>query len=289
MAIKGKNRARSGGSRRVIAAPPRPQLVVRKKQVWQRRGVWIGAGALVVAVILVLALNSVRTHHRAAERQTIADSVSTYSLLLTGKFPPDATTLPPTGYNIYPQLAADIASLEAGTLSGDTLKTKGSSLTTSASTSGDAIDKLDVTKIIPAKADVFEVGDVRGPGATRLALGDGQFLIVQAFHVYAQIGGLFSSAVGLDAAGRKAIAAQAQALSQEAQSLFNRGWQEVINIKTAFGLNTQQPFNPPPPASPPVSPTPSVSPSVSPAPSASATPSGKKHSPKPMPSTSPTA
>ncbi|HCO02062.1 MAG TPA: hypothetical protein DIT48_01615, partial [Actinobacteria bacterium] len=79
------------------------------------------------------------------------------------------------------------------------------------------------------------------------------------------------------------------ALSQEAQSLFNRGWQEVINIKTAFGLNTQQPFNPPPPASPPVSPTPSVSPSVSPAPSASATPSGKKHSPKPMPSTSPTA
>jgi len=153
---------------------------------------------LVVAVILVLALNSVRTHHRAAERQTIADFVSTYSLLLTGKFPPDATTLPPTGYNIYPQLAADIASLEAGTLSGDTLKTKGSSLTTSASTSGDAIDKLDVTKIIPAKADVFEVGDVRGPGATRLALGDGQFLIVQAFHVYAQIGGLFSSAVGLD-------------------------------------------------------------------------------------------
>ena len=50
MAIKGKSKSRGG--RRVVAAPPRPTLVVRKPPIWKRRWVWATLGTVGAAAIL---------------------------------------------------------------------------------------------------------------------------------------------------------------------------------------------------------------------------------------------
>src|SRR5438034_709031 len=58
MAIKGKGRTRS---RRVIAAPPRPQLVIRKKPIWKRRWVWAAVGLAAAAGITTAVLLHIRS------------------------------------------------------------------------------------------------------------------------------------------------------------------------------------------------------------------------------------
>ena len=58
MAIKGKGRTRS---RRVVAAPPRPQLVVRKPPIWRRPWFLIAFGVVAVAGILVAVLTGIHS------------------------------------------------------------------------------------------------------------------------------------------------------------------------------------------------------------------------------------
>ena len=58
MAIKGKGRTRS---RRVVASPPRPQLVVRKPPIWRRPWFLIAFGVVAMAGILIAVFTGIHS------------------------------------------------------------------------------------------------------------------------------------------------------------------------------------------------------------------------------------
>jgi hypothetical protein len=245
MAIKGKTKSRS---RRVVAVAPKPPVYVRKPPIWRRPVAWIlivllVLGGTTIGVLIALS----HKHERELKAQTLA-AVNSFESVLDAKFPPSPDSRPsqPTGYIVYPTLATDLADVQSGKLKADDAAKKGESLAKSAKASGDAIQALNVTKLIPENAPYGEVASVHGDGATRIEMTGAITLITHAFRVYASIGSLMKQAAQTtDKAERDAIIAEAKDLLTQAQGMFNEGYQKITNVKGQ--LETIQP-NPFPPA-----------------------------------------
>jgi hypothetical protein len=230
MAIKGKTKSRT---RRVVAVPPRPPVYVRKPPVWRRRTVIVSVAALVALVTLVLVVTSVRSGNRKALKNRTLAAVSRLQSDLEALFPPPpgSQASPPTGFVIYPTLSSDLDNVASGKLAAADAVKKAKSLTTSAKTSGDAIQKLLVTNVIAEEASVGPVASVRGRGATRLELNDGKIMITEAFRVWESVGGLMQEAANLTGKDRQAVVDRAKELANEAATLFRDGYQKFINVK----------------------------------------------------------
>jgi hypothetical protein len=240
MAIKGKAKGRS---RRVVAAPPKPPVYVRKKPLFRRRWFLSLIGALAVGGILVGVLTSrASSHRRSVHNRTVA-ALNQFSSTVEGLFPPSpgSQPLPPTGWSMYPSLSGDLDKVATGEKGFDGVK-EGANLVTSAKTSGDAIAKIKVPSLVPIDADVSEGPGLRGKGATRLVLLESKFLIEQSFRVFEQIGGLMLQAAGLEGKARQAVIDEAKDLATTAQSLFRRGFQKIQTLKAELGILERTPF-----------------------------------------------
>jgi hypothetical protein len=267
MAIKGKGKTRS---RRVIAAPPRPQLVVRKKPILARRATWIAVGAVVLAGILLAVFLGVRNimADRKLDRQAAA--VQQYVNLITAQLPPTAQPLGPTSWNLFPQLDQRMADLDNGDLGPTEAKEEATAFAEAAKKSADGIEAIKVRDVIPE-----EFPEVR------VTLNEAQFEMVQGLQAYESVAHFFEAAADVTGDARSAVITEATALSAQAGVLFNRGWASVVNVEAESGINvSQQPVVPtqPPVTTPPASPSASASgtaPSTSPSASGSgASPSG---------------
>jgi hypothetical protein len=230
MAIKGKARSRG---RRVVAVAPRQPLYVRRTPLWRRWWVWAVVGAVAAAAIVIGVLVALHGRHERQVKAETLTAVNQWKLVLEQKFPPapDSRAVPPTGYLIYPTLAADLDKVANGKLSAKDAQAKGKSLAASAKASGDAIEAMDVTKVIPEDASFGQVASVRGPGATRLELLTGRNLILAAFRVYQSIGGLMADAATATGDVRTTIVAHAKDLNTEAQSLFRDGYGRMVSVQ----------------------------------------------------------
>jgi hypothetical protein len=262
MAIKGKGKTRS---RRVIAAPPRPQLVVRKKPVLARRSTWIAVGGVVLAGILVAVFIGVGNllDSRKLDRQAAA--VQQYVNLVTAQLPATAQPLGPTSWNLFPDLDQRMADLDSGDLAAADARTEAEAFAEAAKNSADGIEAIKVRDVIPE-----EFPEVR------VALNEAQFEMVQGLQAYESVANFFHAAADVTGDARSAVITEATALSAQAGVLFNRGWASVVNVEAESGIDvSQQPVVPTqaPVTTPPASPTAtgSASPGASPTASASGT------------------
>jgi hypothetical protein len=240
MAIKGKAKGRS---RRVVAAPPKPPMYVRKKPVVRRPWFVATVVALAVAGILFGVFTSLANSHEKALKQRTSDAVTRFATVIEQTFPPapDSQALPPTGFAIYPTLGTDLDGVAKGSKDVDGV-TKGKSLVTSAKNSGDAIGKVKVRNLIPEDANVGEAPGAKGPGSTRVVLLESQFLLQQSFRIFEQVGGLMAQAATLEGKPRTAVIDEAKALATTAQTLFRRGYQKIQTIRAGLGILQQTGF-----------------------------------------------
>jgi hypothetical protein len=262
MAIKGKGKTRS---RRVIAAPPRPQLVVRKKPVLARRSTWIAVGAVLLAGVLVAVFIGVSNVMDSRKLDRQAAAVQQYVNLITAQLPATAQPTGPTSWNLFPDLDQRMAALDSGDLEPAKAKEEAEAFAAAAKASADGIEAIKVRDVIPE-----EFPEVR------IALNEAQFEMVQGLQAYESVANFFDAAADVTGDARTAIVTEATALSAQAGVLFNRGWASVVNVEAESGIDvTQQPVVPTqaPVTTPPVSPgaTGSASPGASPSPSASGT------------------
>lgn len=247
MAIKGKSKTRS---RRVVAVPPKPPVYVRKKPLFRRAWFLITVAALAIAGTLTGVFIALGNNSRERLQQRTIQAVTTFAAQVEGKFPPtpDSQAVPPTGYVIYPSLLSDLDAVlqDQKKVNGQDFdgEAKGRSLQESAATSAQGIQAINVTKIIPVEAEVTVARGARGPGGTRLAMLDAQFLIAQSFELYEDVGILMERAAGLPRGERRPLIDQAKDLTAQAQDLFNRGYQKITNVRALLESIPLNPFQP---------------------------------------------
>jgi hypothetical protein len=234
MAIKGKTKGRS---RRVVAAPPKPTVYVRKKPLFVRRWFLALIGALAVGGILFGVFTSMASSNREKLHDRTGAAVNQFATTVEALFPPPpgSQPLPPTGYSIYPSLVGDLDKVANGTKDFDGAE-QGKALVTSAKTSGDAIAKVNVPNLVPIEANVSEGPGLRGKGATRLVLIESKFLLEQSFRVFEQIGGLMTRAANLEGKDRQAVVDEAKDLAATAQRMFQRGYQKIQTLRAQLGI-----------------------------------------------------
>jgi len=183
--------------------------------------------------------------HRTHLKETTLTAVRSFQNALNGKFPPSPDSRPsqPTGYVIYPTLGTDLADTASGKKKPADAESLGKSLAKSASASADAIQKLNVTQLIPESADYGPVASVHGVGATRLEMTAAQGLIVHAFRIYSSIGGLMEQAgQATSDKDRTALVNDAKELLTQAQALFNEGYQKITNVMGELSALQANPF-----------------------------------------------
>jgi len=277
LAIKGKGRTRG---RRVIAAPPRPQIVIRKPPIWRRPVVWITIGVLAAGGILAGVLISLHNRHAREFKAREAAVIEQYTGRLSAEFPVDAQLVPPDLIAFYPNFTQGAQSLATGKLKASDATTFAKHVETTATAAAQGISQLDLTKLIPADFTVTGLANgqttasgqnadlIQAPGATRQVLQDAQLLMSQGFQLWVQAGKLMEQAAKAAPADRRAFTDEAIQLTQQAGSLFDAGYQKLLDIRSALGLSSQIPVTPQPTA--PASPSPTASGKKKPSPSPSA-------------------
>ncbi|HEY1330812.1 MAG TPA: hypothetical protein VGH10_04990 [Actinomycetota bacterium] len=253
MAIKGKGRTRG---RRSIAPPPRPQIVVRKPPIWRRAVTWIVVGVLILGAIGYGVWHWWDNHQAARLKAQEISAVEKYNSLVSVHYPPDQNNEGGTSLQIFSSVPAELVRLDQGKVSGTTAATEAKTFADTASNAADAIEKIQVTDVIPSNLSVSETTGLRTPGITQLMLSESQRYMVNAFRTYAAAGHLMQIAAGLPKGPqRSAVIAQAQSLMTTAGTLFDRGFRILANIRTVLGTLIPQPLQVPT-APPPQSPSP---------------------------------
>lgn len=236
MAIKGKGRTRS---RRPIAAPPRPQLVVRKKPIWRRRGALALVGGLLLAGVLLAVLLSIRSSSKEDRKNRTIAAVQQFDGTMAASLPPGSQ---PLGGDLilFPTISQDLDRIAQGKLTGKKATQLAEGIRKAAAASAEEINAIRVTKVVPEDAETSVTKAVTGLGATRLELLDAQFMMVRGLRIYEDIAALMKTAAGLEKPGRRALMEQAKEMAVQATEVFGRGYRKVSNVKTVLGI--QQPL-----------------------------------------------
>jgi hypothetical protein len=242
MAIKGKGKTRS---RRVIAAPPRPQLVVRKKPIWQRRWVWALVGLAAAAGITTAVLLHIQSTNEKELKAREISAIEAFDEAVVGHLPPGSSPLGQGSFNVFPTLSTDLSSFAAGKLSTKDATKKADTVISQAKVTVAKIQAIDVTKVIPEDSEVTFPATARGKGATRDFFINVQFLMTQAFGLYQDAAELMKQAATLTGDDRKALITQAQDVANRAATLWGRAESQITSIKSVLGIQPQGGFQPP--------------------------------------------
>jgi hypothetical protein len=250
MAIKGKGRTRG---RRMVAAPPRRQLVVRKPPIWRRRSVLAAVGLVVLAGILWGALTAIEARRDRARTERETAAVQRFFNRVQAEFPAEILPVPPDLVVIFPSVSQDLPRIGAD-IPAREARSKGRDVAAAARSSADGTEAIPTDDLIPAEF-----------AGVRATLSDAQFLMAQAFRLYERIGALMRTAAGLSGEELQGILNEAQELTSHAGALFDRGYGKLVRVANRLGISTTVIPQPTPSPSPTgASPSPEPSPSPSP-------------------------
>jgi hypothetical protein len=233
MAIKGKGRTRG---RRLVAAPPRPHLFIRKPPLWRRPWVYWPAAVVAVGALLFWVFFTLHLQHARAFEQRERRGVRAFTAQLTAAFPADRQVVPPDVFFFYRSLNDDLNKLSSGKLSAKDARKQGQAIVESASASASQIGSINVQRLIPADFTVSRRRGVHAKGLTQQEVSDAKFLIVRAFRTYEAVGKILEESAGLPEAERKALAGQAKTLASQALDLFARGYRTISSLRTRLGI-----------------------------------------------------
>ena len=235
MAIKGKGKTRS---RRVVAAPPRPPVYVRKPPFWRRPSTLAVLAGLALAGIALVTFTVLQNRSERELRQRETQAIRTFSNRLVAAFPTDRQVVPPDLYFFYQSFTQDLEQMEKGQVSSAEAKKKGSDVETSATAAAGRVEQIPTERLIAADLSVSREDGVRAEGLTRQELTDAQFLIARAFRLYAAAGSLVESAAAAPKDQQAALSRQAQGLMSQAIDLFSKGYRTVAGLKARVGIKT---------------------------------------------------
>jgi hypothetical protein len=229
MAIKGKGRTRSRGP----AAPgPRPVYVVPKKPFLARRGVQLGALAvlvLAIGAVLVFGFINSRSDDRLSRESQL---VTQFAFRIEEPLRSVSQNLPPTGLQVFGAMRTSVTQLKDGSADPSQVIRDATSFERTAASAAESIGD------IPAAEQVRN-------DELPISLLDTQDYVVQALRIYEQ------AAVTLRLAAeagpgeeRDDLIAVAEGLIDTADQLFVLGTQKLTNEQNRLGILQPQGFEP---------------------------------------------
>jgi hypothetical protein len=247
MAIKGKGRTRS---RRMVAAPPRPQIVVRSKPILLRRSTWLVAGLVVLAAIGfgVFRWWDDRQASALLNREQVA--IQELAQRVTDALPADRQT--PQGTTqvaVFPSIVQTMDQIDSAKLSRKRSVQAAAAVEGQATKAAAGIQSIALQSIVKSDFTVGVTPDLTAPGMTSSVLNVAQDQMVRAFQLYGSIGSLMKAAAELpQGPKRSAIITQARAEVSVAADLFGRGYNALVQIQSQLGLIANTGLQPSPPA-----------------------------------------
>lgn len=243
MAIKGKSKTRT---RKMVAAPPRPQLVTRKKPVLLRATTWIVLGCVVL--LAVGWVGWVWWEHKQASNLKSREQVAIADLAqrVTQQLPADQST--PQGttqLQVFPSIAQTIDQIDKNQVTGDKATASAQAIIDQANKAGQGIQKI----LLSLVKEDFNVGltpSLTAPGMTASILNDAQDQMVKAFQLYASVGELMKTAAAMPRGPeRTAVLNQARSQAAIAADLWSRGYNTLVQLQSQLDLIAPSGLQPP--------------------------------------------
>lgn len=256
MAIKGKGRTRS---RRMVAAPPRPQLVVRKRPFLLRTSTRVAVLVVVLAAIAFGGLRWWDDRQATNLKNNEIAGIESYTSLVVGHLPLDRQAQQGTGeVSVFTTLSSALDQIQQGGMKPAKIRLLAKNFGADAQKSASGMTSIKTNQIIP---DTFEVGvttQLATPGMTQLTLTDAQGFMADSFKIYVSIGKLMEQAAGTPVGpARTALVAQMKGLEATAADLFNKGYNKLLQLRFTIGIQVPSGLQPAQPGQ--TTPSPSAS------------------------------
>jgi hypothetical protein len=235
MAIKGKSKTRT---RKMVAAPPRPQLVTRKKPVLLRATTWIVLGCIVL--LTVGWVGWVWWEHKQASnlKSQEATGISTLAQAVTQQLPADQST--PQGtteLQVFPSISQTIDQIDKNQVTAAKATTSAQAIIDQANKAAQGIHKISLQSLVKETFDVGLTQELTAPGMTSSVMNQAQDQMVKAFQLYASVGELMKTAAAMpNGPERTAVLNQAKAQAAVAADLWSRGYNALVQIESQLDL-----------------------------------------------------
>lgn len=229
MAIKGKTKSRGAKS---VTRGPKPAYVPIKTPWIRRSGLWIALGTLLIAALVgALAIGFLQEREDQREQDTVAE-MATVVNQYRGQIDPIlstiGTTLPPTGFDGFPELDTSLAALEAEEIDKAGLKQAGDSADSVASSARSAIGLIEE---IPT-ADLLRGHDFSQEFVLYVINSRGNFL--RGLKLYREAALLVSMAAEAESPQLRAdLTARARGVATVADEAFTRGYSDYVEAQSA--------------------------------------------------------
>ena len=234
MAIKGKGKTKS---RRMVSAPPRPQIVTRKRPFLLRRSTWIVAGIVVLGVVGFWGWHVWSNHQDSKQLAKAASQLAAFRSQVDGALPADHST--PGGAEadaVFTTLSSTLGKAGQGQLKPDQMRSQGTTVENDAKKAAAAMAAIKTTSLIDGNLPFGTTTQMTTPGLTQLAANDAQQSMADALRMYGVVGGLLRSAADLPTGpARIALVTQAQTLAATASSRFATGYNQMLQLEETVG------------------------------------------------------
>jgi hypothetical protein len=244
MAIKGKSKTRT---RKMVAAPPRPQLVTRKKPILLRATTWIVLGCIVL--LTVGWVSWVWWEHKQASnlKSQEATAISTLSQAVNGQLPADQNT--PQGttqVEVFPSITQTIDQIDKNQVTAAKATASAQAVIDQANKAAQGIQKISLQSLVKEDFNVGLTQSLTVPGMTSSVLNTAQDQMVKAFQLYASVGELMKTAADMPKGPeRTAVLNQAKSQAAIAADLWSRGYNALVQIATQLDLISVGGLQPP--------------------------------------------
>ena len=229
MAIKGKTKSRGAKS---VTRGPKPAYVPVRTPWIRRSGLWIALGTLLVAALVgALAIGFLQEREDQREQDTVAE-MATVVNQYRGQIDPIlstiGTTLPPTGFDGFPELDTSLAALEAEEIDKAGLKQAGDSADAVASSARSTIALIEE---IPT-SDLLRGHDFTQEFVLYVINSQGNFL--RGLKLYREAALLVSMAAEAESPQLRAdLTARARGVATAADEAFTRGYSDYVEAQSA--------------------------------------------------------
>ena len=239
MTIKGKSRPKGGG--RAVTRGPKPAYVPVHKPLLQRRSFWYTVLAAVIVVSVAGIWYGVAKQRSADREEQLAQvkrrAAADYQQQVEPILATVGQPVPPSGFEILPQLKTSLSGFLEGTIPAEELEATASAIATAAKRAAAELDKIDA------------VGIVGGKGLDEtfvLYVLISQTRMTQALRLYEQAALLASDAAAAEGGIATGLAGRAQGVVAVAEEGFADGYQDYTEARYRAGIFQPTPVQPSP-------------------------------------------